>query len=459
LSNLSASSPKLGRGSFIALKFGKRINVNEKVPISYGIETKTQADTIHHYDDSFRFIIAMARAYLRYGGYSFETDVSLTRIIEALGLNGEINATPNFIEIAVWLNDESRQTIYMAMTRDTDYNLAKLAQVENLSDQVVGGKILPAQGLERLKEIDRAPYVYGNLMNSLAFVLCGAGFAVVIGMSWLNVFLGGVFGLISFGVTLFASRNSRMEIIKELLAAAIVVVLASGLAVLYPGIIPLGVTVCAVVWFIPGFGLTIAPREIIYGNTLSGIIHFTNALVVGLKLLLGALLGLSVSGSLFPASIPESLPGVSPVWAWVFVPVLVIGLAFLFRVMPQNLGLVLAGGWLVWAGVQMGNVFGYWQGTFLGAVILTVYARLASARFRISSATILLPVIMILVPGYAFLRALYIANEQGAIVGISAGLRVFVIIGAIIAGIFVGDAIGSFDVVKRSSDMVKIIKR
>jgi uncharacterized membrane protein YjjP (DUF1212 family) len=191
--------------------------VNEKVTMSSGIETKTQADTIHHYDDSFRLIIAMARAYLRYGGYSFETDASLTRIIKALGLNGEINATPNSIEIAVWLNDESRQTIYMAMTKDTDYNLTKLSQVENLSDQVVGGKILPAQGLERLKEIDRAPAVYGNLMNSLAFVMCGAGFAVVIGVSWLNVFLGGVFGLISFGVTLFASRNARVAIIMELL--------------------------------------------------------------------------------------------------------------------------------------------------------------------------------------------------------------------------------------------------
>lgn len=413
------------------------------------VEMTPESEDTRSFDDSVRFIIALARANLRYGGYSFETDASLYRIIKALGLKGEINATPNSIEIAIWLTDEHRQTVYMAMTRDTDYNLAKLAQVEDLSDQVVGGKIPPAEGLSRLQEIEHASLVYGNLMNALAFVLCGAGFAVVIGASWLEVFFGGMLGLVSFGVTHFASRNVRGAIIMELLAAAIVVVLASGIAVVLPALNPLAVTVCAVIWFVPGYGLTIAPREIIYRNTLSGIIYLTNAFVVALKLLGGTLIGLALAQSLLPEPVPGNYTGVPPVFAWIFVPVLVIGLAVLFRVLPKNLVFVLAGGWLVWAGVQMGNVFGYWQGAFIGAVILTVYARFSSGRFRVPSAIILLPVIMILVPGYAFLRALYLANLHGISVGISAGLQVFIIIGAIIAGIFVGDAIGSSRVVKR----------
>jgi uncharacterized membrane protein YjjP (DUF1212 family) len=150
-------------------------------------ETKSEVGNVPPFCDSVRFITALVKAYQRYGGYSFETDQILIRVAKALGLNAEINATPNSTEIALWFRDENQQTIYLAMTRDTDYNLTELAQVKDLIDQVIGGQVLPVQGLERLREIERAPLVYGNLINALAFVLCGAGFAAIIGASWLNV--------------------------------------------------------------------------------------------------------------------------------------------------------------------------------------------------------------------------------------------------------------------------------
>jgi hypothetical protein len=56
---------------------------------------------------------------------------------------------------------------------------------------------------------------------------------------------------------------------------------------------------------------------------------------------------------------------------------------------------------------------------------------------------------MILVSGYAFLRTLYLAGTKGLDAGIIAEYYVFVIIIAIIAGVFVGDAIGSSEVLKR----------
>lgn len=413
-----------------------------------GYETSPEARDESPFYDSVRFVTTLIRAYQRYGGYTFETDYVFYRVIKALGLKGSINATPNSIIISLWLEDETRQTTYMTMTRDTDYDLDKYTQVKDLIDQVVPGKVSPVQGLERLKEIERAPLRYGNFINAIAFVLCGAGFAVIIGVSWLNVLFGGLFGLVSFAVTLFATRSERVAIIMEILATAIVAVISSGIAVVLPDLTPQAVTVCAVIWFIPGFGLTIAPREIIYHNTLSGIIYLTNALVVALKLIGGALIGIAISHRIFPQLSLTIAPGVNVHWAWLFVPLLVIGLAVLFRATPKDLGLIVIAGLLVWAGVRLGDPLGYWQGPFLGAIILTVFAKFAATRLKISSATILLPGIMILVPGFAFLKALYLANTEGIGAGISAGFQVIFIIIAIIAGVFVGDAIGSAEVFK-----------
>lgn len=395
------------------------------------------------FDASVRFINALAKADQRYGGYSYELDLSLIKVIKALGLNGEINATPNFIEIALWRGDEDRQTLSLALTRDTNYDLAKLARIRNLIDDVVDKRLSPAQGLDSLQEIQSTPAQYDNFINALAFVLCGTGFAVVIGASWTEVFFGGLLSLISFGITHLASRSDRIEIIKELIAAAIIAIMASVVAMLLPDINPLAVTVCAVIWFVPGFGLTIAPREMLYRNTLSGIIYLTNALIVALKLLGGILIGFAIASSFVPVSVPV-LPASAPtLWAWVFVPLLVIGLAILFRAMPRTIGLVMVGGWLVWAGVELGNTMGFWQGTFFGAITLIIFAKFSSSKLKVPSSCILLPGIMILVPGYAFLRALYITNTQGLSEGVIAGFQVLIIIAAIIAGQFIGDAISS----------------
>ena len=54
--------------------------------------------------------------------------------------------------------------------------------------------------------------------------------------------------------------------------------------------------------------------------------------------------------------------GVPHAWTWLFAPVLVLGLAILFRVRRQDLVWPLLGGLTVWLGVELGSGLGYWQG-------------------------------------------------------------------------------------------------
>ncbi len=404
-----------------------------------------EVDDANQLDEQVTFVTAFARADQRYGGYSYQTELYLKRIIAKLGLQGEIFATPNSIEIALWKDDESRQTIRLAVTRDTEYDLNKIAQIHDIAEKVTDGQISLQQGLELLTKTDRALPIYGNRMNAFAFVLCGSGLAVMIGASWLDVLFGGLLGLISFGAVLLASRAARISIVAELLAAALAGFSATGIALLLPGLDPLAITVCAVVWFVPGFGLTTAPREIIYGNTLSGIIYLTEALLVAIKLFAGAIIGIAVAHELLGTPTQELFASVNSIWAWAFVPILTIGLGILFKVTPKNLALILIGSWLVWGGVQLGNKAGSWEGTFFGAMVLAVFTTLCATRLRVVSATVSLPLIMILVPGYGFLSALYTMRVEGISEGLTAVSGVVIIIVAIIAGIFVGEAIVSTD--------------
>lgn len=394
------------------------------------------------FDELVSFITTYARVAQKYLGYSYETEVSLQRIINRLGLDCEIFTTPNILQIALWKDDASRQTLHLAVTMGIGYDLNKVARVHDVADKVTRGQVSLRQGQALLRQIESAPAIYSLTQNALAFGMTGAGFAGIIGASWPDILLGGLLGLISLAMVRLGARWPRIGVIQEILSAALVAFVATTLSMALPGIRPLVIAVCSVAWFIPGFGLTTAPREIMYGNTLSGLVLFTNAMLAFIKLLAGGTLGYELAVDVVHPTTRALLPVVDPAWAWILGPSLTVGLAILFQVAPRRLPLIVLGTWLVWSGVLLGNRVGPWQGIFLGAVVLAVLSSLSTRR-GVDSATLSLPLIMLLVPGYGFLRGLYALSAEGAETGLSVLSAVALTIVAIIAGIFTGDAIVS----------------
>jgi len=394
-------------------------------------------------EDAYRFITELSAATQTYGLSTTETWDQVTNFARALNWNARFIATPNHVQSVFWKDDDDTQHIRFITTRSGNYDLSKLAEMRNLMTQVEAGEILVGNAVKRLREIISAPSAYGPLMNAIAYVLCGSGFAVILGVSWLDVAFGGLLSLVSFGIAVLANRSKGVATLMEMLAAMMSAIMAGVIAGLIPGIDPMAVTVCAVIFFVPGFGLTIAPNELVLGNTLSGLVWFANACVTMMKLMGGALLGFAMAQKLLPIKPQGPGIGISPLWAWIFVPLLVIGLAILFRVPKRHLVWPLLGSWVVWGGVQIGNAFGAWQGTFLGTVALLLFAHASYRLVRISAAAIILPGIMVLVPGVATLRALYATQTQGIVAGFQSGSLVIALIAAILGGVLVGSAIVS----------------
>jgi len=211
----------------------------------------------------------------------------------------------------------------------------------------------------------------------------------------------------------------------------------------FPGTNPLPVAVCACIYFVPGFALTLGASELMNGNTLSGLIGFTRAAVAGVKLVAGVLIGSAIVSSW--ATIPprELGSGVPPAWTWLFAPVLVVGLAILFRVRRKDLAWPVLGGLVVWLAVKAGSELGFWEGTFIGAFLLMSASRIFARVSRLPPAIILLPAVMLLVPGVAALEALYVTQTLGIAEGLQSTSKVIVLIGAILGGLLLSEAVWS----------------
>ena len=392
------------------------------------------------FDQACRFLNALVVVMQRYGVSSSAMESLLVRVAHALRLQGHFLATPTQVQSILWDDDEDRQRLHVSVASAGNYDLNKMVQISELVGSVESGATTPADGLARIPIIDRAGPEYGPGLNAVAFVLCGAGFGVMLGLSWMDVLLGGTLSIVSFGLTRLAVHSQSLTIVFELVVAAVAAVLATLLALVLPGSNPFALTVCACIWFVPGFGLTLGPSELMSGNTLSGLIGFTRAMVTTLKLFIGALLGSAIVRDCASVPKPNVESGVPHVWTWVFIPPLVLGLAVLFRARRKDLVWPLLGGLVVWLGVELGSGLGYWQGTFIGAFLLMAAARLFAGVSKLPAAIILLPAVMVLVPGAATLRALYDAENLGLVSGLESMTKVFVLIAAILGGLLCGEA-------------------
>jgi len=395
------------------------------------------------FDRACRFLYALVAAVQRYGVSSSAMESMLARVAQALHLQGQFLATPTQVQSILWDDDEDRQRLHISVASAGNYDLTKLAQISELVGQVESGDTTPDAGLDRIRAIDRAGPEYGAGLDAVAFALCGLGFGVILGVSWLDVLLGGALSIVSFGLARLAADSHGLTTALELVVAAVASTLATLLALVFPGSNALAVTVCASIYFVPGFGLTLGSSELMGGNTLSGLIGFTRAAVTAGKLVVGALIGSAIVRGWAAVPLPNVESGVPHAWTWLFAPVLVLGLAILFRVRRRDLVWPLLGGLLVWLGVEAGSGLGFWQGTFIGAFLLMSASRLFAHVSRLPAAIILLPAVMLLVPGVAALRAFYVGQTLGLVEGLRSTSPVIALIAAILGGLLLGDAVWS----------------
>jgi uncharacterized membrane protein YjjB (DUF3815 family) len=115
---------------------------------------------------------------------------------------------------------------------------------------------------------------------------------------------------------------------------------------------------------------------------------------------------------------------------------LAVGLGLTFQVRPKDFGWTVLGGVLAYAGVVVGSELGFWQGSFVGALLLGVYANLFAWRLRRPTSIVLLTAVMVLVPGASAYSGFHAAEIGGAVSGLAAEWQVLVNIVAIIAGFF-----------------------
>jgi uncharacterized membrane protein YjjP (DUF1212 family) len=387
------------------------------------------------------FVLELGRALHRAGHPAQRLEDSLGAISRRLGLvNHQFFSTPTSIMAS--FGPLGRQRTHMLRVEPGEVNLGTLAALEQVSLEVAGGRMSPADGIGAITRITSAPAPYGPALTTLAYGVVSGAATQFFGGGGREVAVAAVLGLGVGLLALVARGRPRLARVFEPVAAVLVSAGALGLAQVTGALSVLVATLGGLIVLLPGLTLTVAMSELATRNLASGTARISGAFMTFLAIAFGVALGNRIGGAAFGA-VPAAVTAPLPEWT-AYLAVVAAGLGFVvvLQAEPRDaLWIVLIGALGVIGGRAGAATLGVELGTFAGALAVGL-ASSAYARFaQRPAAVVSVPGILLLVPGSVGFRGLTSLLEREAVAGIETIFSMILTAVALVAGLLVAAAV------------------
>lgn len=376
------------------------------------------------------------------GAETFRVEESINRIFAAYDIQAEVFAIPNCLTVSI----ETADGQILTRMRRIGFHGNDLDSVERfngLSRAICNRKPDPQEGKRWLALVRSCLLHYSFPAYLLGNFLGGAGFAVFFGGSWLDFLCGGICGIIVGLVTHFLEKMKANPFFKTIAAAFFMALIAYLMGTVRICNNADTVIIGALMILVPGLLFTNAMRDIIYGDTTSGINRIVQVFLTAVALALGTGAAWNVTSALLgtPAEIPAFSH--SAVMQCLACCIGCLGFMILFNIHGYGGLLCVLGGTLTWLIYLI--VFHYSGSDLIAYFWSSLFASFYSevmARIRKCPAIAYLVIsIFPLIPGagvyYTMNYAVRGLNEQFAV----QGLHTAAIAGTIAVGILLASTI------------------
>jgi uncharacterized membrane protein YjjP (DUF1212 family) len=389
-------------------------------------------------DAAIGFVLELARALHRYGTPSHRLEEALAVICRELGLTAELFATPTTIIISFGEPRELRTRMLRVESGELD--MAKLARVDALADDVAHGAIAPAEGMEELARITAAPRVWSRPLSTIMHAVTAAAIVVFFGGSARDVMAAGAIGL-SIGLLSVAMlRTTARTQVFEVVGAFVAAFASGAVASVIPGISSTVVTVAALIPLLPGLSLTTAMFELATRMLIAGTARLMGAVIILLELVIGVAVGERAARALFASHVTIEHP--LPSWAqWPALFAASVAVAVVVQAERRSLPWIVLACAVGYAGAREGSaLLGPEIGVLGGAFALGILVNLYARTFDRPAQVLIVPALLIIVPGSVGFRGMSSLLGHDTLTGVETTFAMFVVAMAIVAGLLVANA-------------------
>jgi uncharacterized membrane protein YjjP (DUF1212 family) len=390
---------------------------------------------------AIEFVLRMGRALHRHGFSASRLERVMGQLAMKLGLPlPQVFSTPTAIYAA--FGSFGNQSTHLLRVEPGSVSLSHLTRLDRVVTQVIGGSLSPQEGLALLDGIEASPPPYGDLLTLVAFACSSGAVARFLGGGTVEIGVGILIGVMTGLLALVARHWDALGEVYEPVAACMASLLAGCLSVYWRPFSTYTASLAGLIVLIPGFMLTIAIRELSTRHLASGTARLAGANITFLGIIFGVALGTRLASVIAG---PAHLAPVVALPPWTFVlATLVAGVAFAIILKAERSDIpwvVLAGVLAVVAGRIGAQALGLELGGFVGAVVAGGAANLFSRLRNRPSAVMLVPGILMLVPGTIGFNSLSSLLDAQVVPAVQTGFRMILTAVALVAGLLFADII------------------
>ena len=315
------------------------------------------------------------------GAETFRIEESIIRIMAAYGIHAEVFAIPNCLHVNVEISNGAKLTRMRRIGMHGN-DLDAVEKFSNLSRKICA-QCPDAQTAKLwLDETKKQRKFYSLPFYLLGCFFGGGGFSILFGGSFIDGICGGLCGLLIGLINRFMERQQANMVFKTILSSFLMAVLAHVTGFLSIAKNTDTVIIGALMLLVPGLLFTNAMRDIIHGDTNSGINRIVQVLLTAVAIALGTGAAWPVC-NLFGNPYPLAPILVHPLWLELIACLIgCYGFVILFNIQGKGTMLCVLGGMLAWSIYKIiyqhtgDDIVAYFWATIFASLYAEIMARI-----------------------------------------------------------------------------------
>ena len=376
------------------------------------------------------------------GAETFRVEESVSRVLSAYGLNAEVFAIPNDLIVTV-LTKKGLPITRMRRIGSHGNDLDSVERLSALSRSFCLHTPAPQEAQQQLADTLANRRAYSPAMLGLGNFLGAFGFCLFFGGSVPDALCAGVCGLLVGLVTEVLGKRRVSQFFITIAAAFFMAWLAYGLGVARICQRTDAVIIGALMILVPGLLFTNAMRDIIYGDTNSGLNRVVQVFLVAAAIALGTAGAWNLSSLLWGMPVSQIAVSYAIGVQCLFAALGCVGFSILFNIHGPGVILCTIGGGLSWLVYRVAGELGCGDIVcyFWSALFASVYSETMARVRKYPAISYLVVSIFPLIPGagvyYTMTYAVLGQMDQFA----RQGMHTAAIAGIMAVGILLGSTV------------------
>ncbi len=372
------------------------------------------------------------------GAETYRVEESINRILSAYGLESRVYAVPNSIIITI-ISPDNQPITQLCRLGKRSNNLDIVEKYSNLSRRICTEVPEPSTALAWAKEAKEKSRQYSLPIVLLGNMLVSIGFSIFFGGSLADA-IGAAFCGLLLGVTDYWLNRMQSNIFFQMMAEAFIMAFAAyGLCRLSFIQNADTAVIGTLMLLVPGLLFTNAIRDIIFGDTNSGINRIVEALLIAVAVALGTAFAWNLNNALWGTLTQSEAINHSCVTTCIASFVACTGFVIIFNIHGKGKILCSLGSVVTWGAYCIVLAFDGDEllSCFVATVAAAIYSEIIARARRYPAISYLVISLLPLIPGAGIYYTAQQAVQRNISAAVEYGLNTLATAGVMAAGILI----------------------